>query len=107
MDKRDVELVLEKSLEFWREKLHEQVSLVDIHVLASRVWREIQVEVEEEEEYREYFLSKPELDDLMEYGELEWEDDDGIGVILELMDDPMDSMILESGKIMMWGREER
>ena len=99
MNIRDVELVLEKSLEFWREKLREKVSLVDIYTLAGQIWAEIQGEINVEKEIREYQLTRDELESLEKWGDIAWEEDDGSEVYIELVEYAVQTAMLESGKI--------
>jgi hypothetical protein len=102
MDKREVELVLEKSLEFWRDTLKEHVSLVDIHALAFDIWRKIESEHKEPEDAKEYILMKSELDTLEAAGDIILEDKDGTEVYLRIVDDTDSAVMLESGTILIW-----
>jgi len=105
MKRSDVEFVLEKTLEFWEDKLKDKVSLVDIHALASEIWNEIQYETDWEKDIKEYILRKSELLMLEEHGDLILEDEDGTYVYISFIDDNELTSITESGKIYVWGKE--
>lgn len=105
MKKRDVELVLEKSLEFFRENLKEHVNLVDIHALAFQIWKEIEFETDWEENIVELILTKSQLISLEENGDTMIELKDGPYVYITFVDDSNLTSITESGKIYIWGEE--
>lgn len=105
MNKNDIEFILERSLEFWKEKLKERVNLVDIHALASEIWTEIQYDINWEKDIKEYILRKSELTMLEEHGDLILKDEDGTYVYLIFIDDSELTSITESGKIYVWGME--
>ena len=52
-------------MKFWRQKLKEEVTLVDLYDLASKIFIEIQGETEgKEDECKEYYLTRKDLEKL-------------------------------------------
>ena len=105
MKKTDVEIVLEKSLEFFRENLKEHINLVDIHALAFQIWKEIEFETDWEENIIEFILTKSQLISLEENEGTVIELEDGSYVYITFVDDSNITAITESGKIYIWGEE--
>jgi hypothetical protein len=105
LNKNDIEFILERSIEFWKDKLKERINLVDIYALASEIWTEIQYDTNWENEIKEYILRKSELTMLEEHGDLILEEEDGTYVYLTFIDDSELTSITESGKIYVWGEE--
>jgi hypothetical protein len=105
LNKNDIEFILERSIEFWKDKLKERINLVDIYALASEIWIEIQYDTNWENDIKEYILRKSELTMLEEHGDLILEEEDGTYVYLTFIDDSELTSITESGKIYVWGEE--
>ena len=103
MKKTDVELVLEKSREFWIDRVKEQISLVDIHALAFGIWREIEDERRGSREEKEYTFLKSVLDKLETHGDIIFTDEDGTQVYFRFLDDTNAAVILESGTLLICG----
>ena len=107
MRKNEVEMVLEKTLMFWRSKLKENITLVEIYDLAHRIWREIIEEYGyEEEDYQECYVTREDIDELEAEGELELVAECGETIFLMLKKEIAESITLESGKKLLWLNKE-
>jgi hypothetical protein len=103
MKRTDVELVLEKSRDFWRNHVNEPISLIDIHALAFDVWRKIDDERQGFREAKEYIFLKSVLDRLETDGDFIFTDEDGTEVYFRFLDDTSAAVILESGTLLICG----
>ena len=106
MNRDDVEMVLEKSLTYWRENLKEKISLIDINALADQIWKDIQFETNAKEETIEFVMSKSQLMSLEKWGDIALILDDDKEVYITYLDDTESIALTESGKIIVFGQEE-
>ena len=105
MKKGDVELVLEKSYEFWRGNLKENVNLVDIYALANEIWGDIMFETDVKEELIEFAITKSQLLNLEKRGEIALILEENKQVCIYFLDDTELTAITESGKIIISGKK--
>jgi hypothetical protein len=99
MDRYEIEMVLEKSLAFWKENLKENVNLVDIHALANKIWKDIQFEINVREKIIEFTMSKSQLLSLEKNGDIGLILDDDTQINIGYLDDTESIALTESGKI--------
>jgi len=103
MKKIDVERVLEKSLEFWRGKVKEHISLVDVYDLSNVIWRELEAEgyiLEDEDvnKVTEYWLTTSDLRKMELLGHKIILEDDGREIHLIVREFFERDLVLESGR---------
>ena len=99
MDRNDIEIVLEKSLVYWRENLKEKVNLIDIHALANEIWKDIQFETNVKENIIEFTMSKSQLLSLEKNGDIGLILEDDTQINIDFLDDTESIALTESGKI--------
>ena len=100
LKRTDVEKILEKSYDFYRENLKDGINLVDIYALADQIWREIVSENNAEEETFEFVLTKSQILSLEKWGDLGLATDDDKQIYIEFLDDTLTNIVTESGKIL-------
>jgi hypothetical protein len=103
MKKEEVELVLEKSLDFWRKKLKENITLRDIHILSFNIWKELEdtgyISVGEDDlKVTEYWLSISDIKKMELLGHKIILEDSGREIHLIVKDFFDKDLIMESGK---------
>jgi hypothetical protein len=104
MKKIDVERVLEKSLEFWRVKVKENISLIDLHELSFIIWNELETEGyiakddDDDQKIQEYWLTISDLRKMELLGHKIILEGDGREIHLIVKDFFERDLVLESGK---------
>jgi len=99
MKKQDVELVLTKSMDFWREKMDVKVNLIEIFDLSQKIWQEIQFEKNSPDDVKDYFLTRSDLETIISNGDLIIEYEDGSTARFFLEEELISVSILENGKL--------
>lgn len=105
--KKDVELVLVKSFEFFRERFDSDFDFVDLRNLSASILSELHEEREIDEQISyHYTVSQTQIDKLRASGKYEFTDVMGNTIILKYEDDSEIPFVLESGKIIVWDEEK-
>ena len=105
--KKDVELVLVKSFEFFRERFDSDFDFVDLRNLSASILSELHEEREIDEQLSyQYTVSQTQLDRLRVSGKYEFTDVMGNTITLRYEDDSEIPFVLESGKIIVWDEEK-
>ena len=102
MDRKDVEFILIKTMEYWSYKIKERVTLSDIIDLSIDIWDEIGPDYSSEDEYKKYVVTKSMLDEILANGRLKVRYDDGSKIEFVLEKEGLSAASLENGKILVW-----
>jgi hypothetical protein len=103
MKKEDVELVLLKSFDYWKELLCGEIDLGDLHDLSNFIWDSIKEEQDAYEQIQHiYQITKSSLSILVTMGEYSFKDMYGNTILLKFVDDDDPPCLLESGTVLLW-----
>lgn len=103
MRKKDVELVLMKSFDYWKSVICDEIDLGELQELSNHIWDSIKEDQELDEEIeRIYAMTQRDLSRLVTKRELKFKDIYGNSIVLKFVDKDETPCLLESGAILLW-----
>jgi hypothetical protein len=102
MKKEEVEQVLLKSFDYWKELLCSEIDLGELHALSKYIWESIKDEQNPSDENEHiYVITKTCLNILVTIGEYRFKDPVGNTLVLKFVDDDDPPCLLESGNLIL------